>query len=135
MISLDNYVPYKIKENIAIIAKKNEKSFSLMYLFKYLLQTLISSKFNPNIFRHYCWQEFNYSKIVFRLSENLIKDLNVKNLIINYEGIPFQNYLINKIKKLNNKIKTIGYLHCAPWPLQLDLIYKNQSLLFLKIIY
>ena len=25
-------------------------------------------------------------------------------------------------------IKTIGYLHCAPWPLQLDLIYKNQLL-------
>jgi hypothetical protein len=128
LISLDNYVPFKIKENIAIIAKKDKKSFSLIYLFKYLIKTLISSKFNPKIFRHYCWQEFNYSKIVSSLIENLIKDLNVKNLILNYEGIPFQNYLINKIKKLNNQIKTIGYLHCAPWPLQLDLIYKNQLL-------
>lgn len=128
LISLDNYIPFKIKENIAIIAKKDKKSFSLIYLLKYLLRTLVSSKFNPNIFRHYCWQEFNYSKVVFRLFENLIKNLNAKNLILNYEGIPFQNYLINKIKKINNQIKTIGYLHCAPWPLQLDLIYKNQSL-------
>ena len=32
------------------------------------------------------------------------------------------------MKKINNKLKTIGYLHCAPWPLQLDLIYKNQAL-------
>lgn len=128
LISLDNYVPTKIKKNIAIIAKKNKKSFSLTYLFRYLLQVLISSKFNLKNFRHYCWEEFNYSKIVFYMIKNLIKDLNVKNLIINYEGIPFQNYLINKIKKLDNKIKTIGYLHCAPWPLQLDLIYKNQSL-------
>ena len=92
------------------------------------MQTLINSKFNPKIFRHYCWQEFNYSKIVSDLVVNFIKDLNIKNLILNYEGIPFQNYLINKIKKVDNQIKTIGYLHCAPWPLQLDLIYKNQLL-------
>ena len=103
LISLDNYVPFKIKENIAIIAKKNKKSFSFVYLFKYLMQTLINSKFNPNIFRHYCWQEFNYSKIVSDLVVNFIKDLNIKNLILNYEGIPFQNYLINKIKKLTIK--------------------------------
>ena len=31
-------------------------------------------------------------------------------------------------KKLFRNVKTFGYLHCAPWPLQLDLIYKNQPL-------
>ena len=29
---------------------------------------------------------------------------------------------------MNKKINTIGYLHCAPWPIQLDLIYKDQPL-------
>ena len=54
--------------------------------------------------------------------------MKIKNFIINYEGVPFQNQLLNDIKKINYKIKTHGYLHCAPWPLQLDLIYKNQFL-------
>ena len=47
---------------------------------------------------------------------------------MNYEGIPFQNYLIKEVKANNSKIVTYGYLHCAPWPLQLDLMYKGQKL-------
>lgn len=128
LISLDNYVPPKIQENIAIIAKKNNTSFSLKYLLKHLMQTLIISKFNVNTIKHYCWQEFNFSKLILETLKKILNNLKIENLILNYEGVPFQNYVINEIKKINNKLKTIGYLHCAPWPLQLDLIYKNQAL-------
>ena len=47
---------------------------------------------------------------------------------MNYENIPYQNYIVKELKKMNKKINTIGYLHCAPWPIQLDLIYKDQPL-------
>lgn len=128
LISLDNYVPSKIQENTAIIAKKNNTSFSLKYFLNHLMQTITISKFNINTIKHYCWQEFNFSKIFLDILKKIIKNLEIKNLILNYEGIPFQNYVMNEIKKINKNIKTIGYLHCAPWPLQLDLIYKNQSI-------
>ena len=39
----------------------------------------------------------------------------------------FKNLIINQIKD-NNKIQTVGYLHCAPWPVQSDLIFRNVSL-------
>lgn len=126
LISLDNYIPKKIKPNIAIIAKKKKKSFSLIYLFKHLFELFFYSNFNS--FKHYCWKEFDFSKILLKKVQYLIHTINIKNLILNYEGIPFQNYLINEIKRLNYKINTLGYLHCAPWPIQLDLIYKKQSL-------
>ena len=42
--------------------------------------------------------------------------------------MPFQNKILSDAKKLFRNVKTFGYLHCAPWPLQLDLIYKNQPL-------
>jgi hypothetical protein len=128
LISLDNYIPLKIQKNTAIIAKKNKTSFSLLYFYKHLLQIFIKSKFNFRLIKHNCWYESNYSEKVSDIIINLINIFNVKNLIINYEGTPFQNYLTNKIKMTNNKIRTLGYLHCAPWPLQLDLIYKNQLL-------
>ncbi len=126
LISLDNYIPKKIRSNVAIIAKKNNNSYSLTYLLKHLFQLLIPSNFN--LLRHICWKEFDFSKIVLKQAQNLMKGMNIKNLIINYEGIPFQNYLINSLKKINSNINTYGYLHCAPWPIQLDLIYKKQSL-------
>ncbi len=128
LISLDDYVPPKIQENIAIIAKKNNNSYSLYYFLKHLMQTIIISKFKINKIKHYCWQEFNFSKIILKTLKKIIKNLKIENVILNYEGVPFQNYVINEIKKINNNLKTIGYLHCAPWPLQLDLIYKNQAL-------
>lgn len=128
LISIDNFVPQKFQENVAVIAKKNKSSFSLSFFLKYLLEVVIKSNFKINAIKHSFWQESNYSKIVYDNLKNLIKALKIKNLILVYENMPFQNYIINEIKKFDTTIKTIGYLHCAPWPLQLDLIYKDQSL-------
>ena len=44
---------------------------------------------------------------------------------MNYESIPFQNMLLKTIKDINKKTITIGYLHCAPWPIQTDLIFRK----------
>ena len=44
---------------------------------------------------------------------------------MNYESIPFQNMLLQTIKDINEKTFTLGYLHCAPWPIQTDLIFRK----------
>tara|TARA_Y100000389_G_C17467238_1_gene526768 strand:+ start:517 stop:1878 length:1362 start_codon:yes stop_codon:yes gene_type:complete len=129
LIALDNYVPKKIKENTAIIAnEKNFFKYNFFYLIKEFISVLIIQKLNFNRITHFCWEESNYSSKVSSLCKILFKKLKIKNFIINYEGVPFQNKLINDVKKNYSNVKTYGYLHCAPWPLQLDLIYKNQLL-------
>ena len=47
---------------------------------------------------------------------------------MNYEGIPFQHGIIKSLKKFNNNLKIICYLHCAGWPVQTDLIYREKSI-------
>ena len=123
LIALDNYVPKKIKNNIAIIAYENK---FLKYNFYYLIKEIISifkiHKLSLKKISHFCWEENNFSSKISFLCKKLIKNLKIKNFIINYEGVPFQNKLLSDIKKNDHTVKTLGYLHCAPWPLQLDLI-------------
>lgn len=126
LISLDNYIPKKISKNIYIIGKKNPKSFSFFYLIKTLIKIIIKNLISPKNLIHSIWYENNYSENIELLFHNFLKNVNIKNLIINYESIPFQNIIINNVKKVDNKIKVFAYLHCAPWPLQTDFFYKNQ---------
>ena len=133
LISLDNFIPRKIKQNISIIAKKKDKSFNLIYPIRFILRQVFSNLLSIKKISHYCWREFNHSNIISKLFKNGYKDVKIKNVIFNYEGIPFQNNLIRKLKEQNKSIKTIGYLHCAPWPMQLDLIYKKQQLDYLFV--
>lgn len=129
LISLDHKAPNTIRENIIIVKKKNINSFSYIYIFKYLIKVLFS-KNDSNFNLFYFWNvENNFSERVSNIFKVLFKsNANIKNVILNYEGIPFQNFLIETIKCISNNIKTYGYLHCAPWPLQTDLLYKGEKL-------
>ena len=126
LISLDNYIPKKLKSNLAIIAKKKNGSFSILYLLKRLYKLLSKNYFELNKIRHYCWKEYNFARRVSDLSKFILEKLELKGVIFNYEGVPFQNNLLLDVKKINRNIKTLCYLHCAPWPIQTDLIYKDQ---------
>ena len=129
LISLDGFIPKKLDTNIAIICNENKNVFSKIYYFTcYLLKLLKNTKLNINKVKHYFWQEFFYAKHISSLTNKIFNKIKINNFILNYEGIPFQNYLIKEVKRNNSKILIYGYLHCAPWPLQLDLIYKGQKL-------
>lgn len=128
LISLDNYIPQNIPKNLVIVAKKKNNSSNFIYFFNYFFQLFLKEKFNIKKIKHCCWREYDLSEKISNLFFSCFKINIIKNVILNYESIPFQNLLLKKIKQKNNKIKTIGYLHCAPWPLQLDLIYKGQPL-------
>tara|TARA_B100000575_G_C23023482_1_gene589376 strand:+ start:103 stop:921 length:819 start_codon:yes stop_codon:yes gene_type:complete len=70
-----------------------------------------------------------YSFQVKNLFKSFLINKEIKKFLINYEGIPFQNRLIKEIKKINLKNIVFCYLHCAPWPLQLDLLYKKNKMI------
>ncbi len=125
LISLDNYVPNNIQNNVYIISKNKNQSFSFFYLIRKILKLIYKSKLNKNFLIHYCWYEYDFAEKVSDIFVELFSMSKIKNVILNYECIPFQNKLLKTIKKINKNIKTIGYLHCAPWPLQTDLIYRK----------
>ena len=55
------------------------------------------------------------------------QDINIKNVLIVYEGQPFQKEIINFFKNKNKKIIIEGYDHSAPPPLPINLIYDENS--------
>ena len=126
LISLDNYLPKKIDDNIFLLLKKNKFKFSIFYLFKKIYYLFIENNFSLLKFLHYCWYEYDFAIRTKNLFFETFKNVHIKKLVLNYENIPFQNYLIKAVKKEKSKNTiTIGYLHCAPWPLQIDLINRN----------
>lgn len=129
LISLDHKLPSKLKENIIIIKKKKQNSFSLLYLIILTFKNLL--KLNFPIKEHF-FDKFSYHQVfssrLNELIENIIKNYQIKNSIINYESIPFQNKFINIIKKLNKNSRIFCYLHCAAWPVQTELIYKQKNI-------
>ena len=118
----------KLKENI-IIKKKKQNSYSLLYLINLIFKNIFELNFP--IKEHFL-DKFSYHQVFStRLSEivkNILKDCQIKNSIFNYESIPFQNKLIDTIKKLDKNSQIYCYLHCAAWPIQTELIYKQKKI-------
>ncbi len=128
LISLDGYIPKNLKENIYIFYKKSKKNFSILFLLKTISLIFINNSFNLEKLSHYISKQYVFTQLINNYYKSKFEHQNFKNVIINYEGIPFQHSLINSIKKINNKTKIICYLHCAGWPLQTDLIYREKSI-------
>ena len=129
LISLDNYQPKNLGKNILIIKKKKDKSFSIIYLLKIILSSwkiLISFKKNK-IFSHLSYNYF-FSKKINKILQNLLYEIKFKNVLLNYEGIPFQNNLINYLSQIKKNTKFLCYLHCAAWPIQTELLYKQDKI-------
>jgi len=115
VIQLDgNLTPKIIDKNIIILKKSNKKKFYFFYIIKFfkeiklnlrILNNLSSKSLYALIFFHKINSEVDYSKI--------------KNIILPYEGQPFQKHFIRKVKKKNTNI--IGYIHAYPQPIPFNL--------------
>ena len=129
LISLDHKLPRKFKENIIIIKKKKQNSFSLLYLVNLIFKNIFELNFP--IKEHFL-DKLSYHQVfstrVNEIIKNIFKDYQIKNSIINYESIPFQNKLITTIKNLDKNSNIYCYLHCAAWPIQTELIYKQKNI-------
>jgi hypothetical protein len=126
LVSTDNFVPKNLQNNISIIYKPLG-NFNFLYLIKILSKNLILYGFLTKKFFHYCNYTVNFAENIGNIFQRKYKNTKI-NLLILFENQPLQNQIINITKKINKNNKTIGYLHCLPWPLQTDLIYKNKNL-------
>ncbi len=89
-----------------------------MILIKFMIIILV----NKNIF--YSLNVYSFYAYLFHYYfEQSLKNINFKNIIMSYEGQPFQNFIIKKLKKKN--ISVIGIVNSfQPFPLHL---YKNDD--------
>ena len=94
--------------------------------FKFLLFNL------PKIFKGFDYflvniSSFNFfsKKIIFSLRN--VFDSKYKEIIIPYEGQPFQNSIIKFLKKKNSKILITGYIHSPPVAVPTNFRHKQLS--------
>ncbi len=120
LISLDNYLPKKLKNTYIIY--KDGNNFSI----KYFLRTLLKNIFKKNFF-HTFNTTYNFSEISANFFTSVFKN-DKFNLYIPYENRPHQNFIIEATKKISKKNNIFGYYHRAPEPFQLEMIYKTKEL-------
>ena len=119
-------MPKKIDKNILLIYRKKKKFPNLFYLFKYICQMLIYSNFNLKKFFHTLSFQSCFAFQNYNLIKEFIFKKKTKVLLFPYEGQPFQNMLISKIRKINKKIKTLGYIHYTH-PFQTEIFNRKGS--------
>ena len=121
LIHLDDKPPKKISNNIVIIYK-SKKKFKIVNIFKNFkiknLTNLFYTTIDKNLYSVY------FGNLIYEICGRFFnKDL--KELLILYEGQPFQNILLKKIKCFNKNIKTTGYIHAFPPGLPSNFYYRE----------
>lgn len=128
LVSLDNYVPKKISKNVLIFFNDKNNCNSKFIISKFIIKYLFKKNFGLTNFIHWANSSFFFSDKIKNIFKKILGMKNIKKIIINYEAIPFQHALINEAKNLNKNVKIFCYLHCAGWPFQSDLIYRNKKI-------
>lgn len=127
LIYSDEVFPEKINNNILIFAKsKNKFKYNFFYLLKSILKKIISSEFSfKKLFHRISWSTEFSSIVCNKLKKFITSD--TKTIIMPYESQPFQNKIFKMSKKINSKIKTIGYVHSFPMGLPTNYIFRDGS--------
>jgi len=126
LISMDGYVPSNLDDNLKIlIKKKGIFKFNLFVFFKILIKLLFQHKFSARKLFHYFSFYSHFARMMsFRVKKELIKN-NYKVILLPYESQPFQHTIFLDAKKINQQIKTVGYLHSLLTPFPIDFVYRS----------
>ena len=125
LISMDDYVPSNLDNNIKIIRRKKEIfKYNFFSFIKILTSTIITLQFSPRKIFHYLFFHSYFARLITPIVKKELKQKNCKAMLLPYEAQPFQNNVFFETKKINNKIMTIGYLHSLS-PLTCELVYRQ----------
>lgn len=128
LISMDNFLPKKIDENIIIVKQKNNKfKFNILFFLKNLINNLIKNKFSIRKMLHFF---SSHSVQALKFNNIIMKNINFDHfskILVPYESQPFQNYFFSKLKKLKKNITTIGYVHSMLPSLPTNYIFRKGS--------
>ena len=126
LIYMDKTLPKKIDDNLILVYKTTSVLKKIIFFYSYILNL-----FKINFFKLKIFKKMNsFSSTSSQLLEILKKNINTKNvseLLVVYEGQPFQKDIIFFFKEQNKDVKIQGYDHSAPTPLPLNLIYDKYS--------
>lgn len=126
IVYLDNDLPDNIQSNLIILKTKGKKILNLFGWLKFLLFNL------PKIFKGFDYflvsiSSFNFfSKKIIPSLQNIFNK-EFKEIIIPYEGQPFQNEIIKFLKNKDKNILVTGYIHLPPLAVPTNLIHKQFS--------
>ena len=119
LIHLGNKKPKKIKKNIIILYHpKKIFGLNIILLLKYLFKILKEKNFLLNRAYHELSFDSLLAHTIKDFFAKILNFYNPKKIIFPYESQPFQNCLINLVKKNDKKITLIGYDHSSnPFPM------------------
>ena len=126
LISMDDYVPENLSNNITIIKrKKGIFEYNIFSFIKILITTLINCRFSPRKIFHYFSFHSHLAKQLSAPVKKELKKNNYRALLLPYEGQLFQLTSILEAKKINQNITTIGFLPNLLTPLPCDFIHRS----------
>lgn len=126
IIYLDNDLPKKFQSNLVLVKTQGNKFINLFSWLKFLLINI------PKIFKGFDFFLVNISSFSFFSKKAIVSLRNIlnkkyKEIIIPYEGQPFQNKIIKFLKNKNKNILATGYIHSLPVAVPTNFIHKQFS--------
>ena len=109
LIYIGKNITKKIDSNINLFQPIN-KGFNLFNIIRLILINFIFLFRDTNYFLSQISTHNNLAINLSGIFKKLLKK-DLKEILINYEGQPFQNEIIRITKKFNKKIKVIGNVH------------------------
>ena len=127
LISMDEYVPVNLNNNITVIkSERGVFKYDFFSFLKIFVSIVIDCRKKKKKLFHYLYFSSYFAKVTSLTVKKELKKNNYKAILLPYEAQPFQNNIFFEIKKSNKKIKTIGYLHSLN-PLTSELVYRSGS--------
>jgi len=117
--------PKKIDSNINLFQPIN-KGFNLFNIIRLILINFIFLFRDTNYFLSQISTHNNLAINLSGIFKKLLKK-DLKEILINYEGQPFQNEIIRITKKFNKKIKVIGNVHAPLMSIPTNFFFKKFS--------
>ena len=108
------------------LGKKKTFNFNIFFLIKYCFFIIKKNKFNFYNIYHQLSQQSCFAYLVNKIIENKIDFKNIKKIFIPFESQPFQNLIIQNLKKKNKNLKIVGYDHSID-ALPINNMYKKYS--------
>lgn len=126
VIYMDKELPSIIDKNIIIFQPINKKKINFFNIIKILFLNL---KYLLTDIKYFLFRISSYNYFSNFFLDNFKSYINkdLKNILMLYEGQPFQNNLVNYVKKKKFNIKISGYVHSPPLALPANYVHKFNS--------
>jgi len=126
LISMDDYVPPNLNKNITLIKKKKTFfKYNFFYLAKIFVLLVIESRFSLKKILHYFSYHSYFAKQMSIIVKKILKRNNYKTILMPYEAQPFHQFIISEAKRIDKKIRTIGYFHSMLPAIPCDFVYRS----------